>query len=276
MEYNDDDFINYEYEMEKNLESAENILSYVILFIDSILLIFCYFFLKSNNKVVKSLKCKLYSLFIIDILFLLIRMYTFQKKDSIPNEFFFSLLYSCEYLLIICFLEQILTNYNSLNNIERKKIDPFQQALIFLFIILSYDKFFKSPPIIIYLIEYGFIFGLILFFYKYVQTRFFEIEQILKNNSDNSNLCRVVLGTPFYILIFSFLNYFLKIIKILKVNKELLFLIIILDYIMKISSKLLFFFILIIILYIIDKKETEYNVINQENKNKKNSCFNLY
>ena len=249
-----------EEEMKNNLESAEKIISYFVLIIDSIFIIFCYFIFKSNNKVINSLQFKLYYLFFFDIIFLLIHLFTYQKLDSIPNDFIFSLLYSCQYLTIISFFEQIIINYSPSNNTEVKSDDPFKKTIIFLFIIISYDKFFTSPPIIIYFIEYGCILGFIVYFYTYLKNIIFEIAQIIQNT--NNIFYKNVLNTPCLYPFFSIVIYDLNILKLVVVDQQILILIIIIYNVVNIASKIYIFSVLVIILYIIAKRDNEYNIIN--------------
>lgn len=82
----------YNSETEKNIKLAKNILCNFLI-IDFIVIFFISFYLKSKNKNIESLKCKLHSFLLIDCFKLIIYKIIQQNLDSIPNELFFFIIF---------------------------------------------------------------------------------------------------------------------------------------------------------------------------------------
>ena len=67
----------------KNIQiiiNSENIILNINIIVDYILIILCFYFLKTMNSKDKSMKCKLYSFFLVDSISSLIDKYSLVKK----------------------------------------------------------------------------------------------------------------------------------------------------------------------------------------------------
>ena len=252
-----------------NFNRIENIIYTFLIVLDFILIIICFSIFKNEIKYLKSLKCKLYSLFLIDIFLLLIIKVFDKKKVSIPNELFISLLYSCQFLFVFSFFEQIIKNFISEYDGEKK--NPYRESLILLIIIFSYDKLFSPAPIFIYILEYLFIFKFIVKLYNYFENIFIEIDNNLENFRFYSNVNLQYIPICFTVIYFFYFS--VKITDLFIGNNLKLFYLIFI-FIIKISSKYSIFVLLIIIL----SKFNKISTVGKNNKNalKKNVYFLYY
>ena len=264
-----EDINNYYYEGQKNLETAEMILSHVVIIIDYILIFICCLIVKSKDKNMKLFKYKLYSLYFIDSILSLIYKILYNRLDNIPNELFFSLLYSCQFLIIICFFEQIIIfNKYSIHNKDNKNINPYQQSLIFLFITFSYDKLFKSSSKLIFILESLLIFKYIFKLYNYIDNKFNKIDLIIRkviNKRDNSY--GAIMNSPFFFFIFVFVYYWLKLLITLIQNSVIIIFIKMINNAIRMAIKLLVFTMLVTLIYVFDKvliKEEQYKLYSLE------------
>ena len=263
MNYNNDDEKKEEYDINEilmNFKKVENIIFTFLIIIDYILILICFFIFKSENKNIKSLKYKLYSLFWIDSFLLFILKVVDKKSISIPNELFISLLYSCQFLFIISFFENIVLNF--ISSFDGEKKDPYKECLIFLIIFFSYNKLFSPVPIFIYILEYLFIFKYIFKLFNYFKNIFSEIDNVLENYRLESNVN--LKYVPIYFINLYFAYFCLKIINLFIGNENIQIYFIIFILIIQISSKYSIFLILIVIL-------SKFNYISKEGKNDKNT-----
>ena len=255
--------INNYYEGQKNLAKADKIVSFVLIIYDYILIILCFLIIKSKDKNIKLFKYKLYSLFFIDSILLLLYLILYHKMDSLPNELFFSLLYSCEFLLIISFLEQINSNNMPTFPERNQKINPFKQCLICLFITFSYDKLFTSQQNIIAILESLLIFKCLIKLDKYIENTFNQIDIIIRKHINKRDFSYDILNSEFFFLIFIFAFYFLNLLNKLIKDKDILFFVIMIKNGIKMVLKFLVFLVLFILAFIFDEillKEEKYKI----------------
>lgn len=264
--------INNYYEGQKNLEKTDKIVSFAFIVYDYILIILCFLIIKSKDKNIKIFKYKLYSLFIIDSILLLLYLILYHKLESLPNELFFSLLYSCEFLLIISFLKQINSNYNPTFPERNKNINPFKQCLICLFITFSYDKFLSSQQNIIAILESLLIFKFLAKLDKYMENTFNQIDIIIRKHINKRDFSYDIMNSPFFILVFIFAFYCLNLLNKLIKDKDILFFVIMIKNAIKMVIKFLVFLVLFILVFIFDEivlKEEKYKIyIVDEEKNR--------
>lgn len=263
MNNNNDDEENEEYniiDILMNFKKAENIVYTFLIIIDYFLTFICFIIFKSENKNIKYLKYKLYSLFLLDSFLLLIIKAVDKNNLSITNELFISLLYTCQFLSIISFFENIVINL--ISGYDGTKIDPYRECLIFLIIIFSYDRLFSPAPIYIYILEYLFIFKYIFKLFNYLWNVFIEIDNNLENYRFYSNIN--LKDIPIYYIIIYFAYFCLKIIDLFIGDENIKIYYIIFIFVIEIFTKYSFFSILIFIL-------SKFNKISTEGKNNKNA-----
>ena len=255
-------------ETEKNIESSEIILSYIFSFVDLFLIIACLYIFKSKNKFIISLKIKLLTLLAIDGVLLLINILIYNKLNTINNELFFSLIYSSQFLLIITSIEKIISHYKiKSEKEEEEKIDPYKLSIIFLFVICSYDKLFKTPHRSLYYFEYFITIKFLTKLYYYLSYSIYKIIDVLMNNKFRFFLAYLE-NTPFIFFNSILIYYSIKLVYILKIYGEFTNSIIrILMNILKISAKNYVFssFIFLIFLLVNNLKEKEKINLDEEN-----------
>ena len=240
----------------KNIQiliDSENLILNINIIVDYILILFCFYFLKTTNSKDKPMKCKLYSFFLVDSISSLIDKYSLVKKNSIPNELFISLLYSIQFLMILCYLEQISMNFSPFYNEEN--INPYKENIFFLFIFFSYDKLFSSLQIIFFIFQCLIILKYLFKYYNYLENKFNEIEIIVVNENNNRKreLFTFLENIPFTTIVITFAIYCLKLlIKKIK-NEFFLYLFKLNIIVLKTSNKILMYLFLIIVSILINK-----------------------
>jgi len=242
-----DEIINEDYE--NNMESAEILLYYYLILADYISIIICAYILNSKNKIMKSLKYKLFFLFVNDSILSLISIFTYYKKDSISNELFLSLLYSCEFLLIIISFHQIMNNYKTIHSVDRDQADPYKLCTIFLFLIISYEKLFSSIGKLIIIFQITIVFKFFYKLQKYLNYTINVIKVILQRLNKKHYPYEFLSDFNELYLIFIIFFYSLKIIKMFIENRELIFYAKLFTNIIKIACKLFIFCYIFFIFY---------------------------
>lgn len=251
-------------ELKRNIYSYEFILSILFCFIDLVLMLVSFFILKSKTKIMKSLKIKLSSFFIIDGFLFIIHILAYQNISSISNDLFFSLLYSWLFLLIISSFE-IISNYLLTSQNEEEKINPYKESFIFLIIIFSYNKLFSTVTVVVYIVENVIRIKLLLKLKNYLQKIFNEIVRNTKNVK-NKIVQGYIINAPFLFFIMIIGYYFIKLLNIVYLNNDINLYITIILNIFKIATRIMVFSVYIIILFLFDKIIREQVKVNNKNK----------
>lgn len=246
--------------VKENYDSSEKLISSCIIFFDSVLLIISLFFFKSKNKIMNSLRLKAFILFSIDIAKLRIYILFYNRLFTISNELFFTLIYSCQFLLIISSLEQILNNF-VIKNIEDQKstLDPYKQFIFCFFAIFSYERLYSSPLKLLSYLHSLIIFKCILRLNEYLNKTIKRIIGILNGIDLSLYIINILLNSPIVISFLALIYYILNLCWDLIQEEEFNLLIKLGISIFGICSKIYSFVCFIFLLYILD-----YYIKNQE------------
>jgi hypothetical protein len=249
----------------ENYDSSEKLLSSFICFFDSALLIISLFFFKSKNKIMNSLRLKAFILFTIDIAKLRIYILLYNRLFTISNELFFTLIYSCQFLLIISSLEQILNNI-VIKNIEEQNgtLDPYKLFIFCFFAIFSYESLFTSPFNLLSYFHYSIIFKCLLRLNEYLNKTVIRIIGILNGTDFSFFSITFLANSPNAISLMAVVYYFLNLWWDLIQKGEFNLLIKLGISIFGLCTKIYSFFGFIFLLYILD-----YYMENQEHLFKK-------
>ena len=249
----------FEQELIETYESAETILTLLFAFIDGAIIICSLFNFNSKNKKIYLLKCKLFGLFLIDILLRIMYAKKYHKLKSVYNEIIFTFLKTYQFFLILSFLEQIF-NDTRLNKKGKfyKKLSCKQLCIIFSLVTFSYEKFTNSQKEIC-LIQSLIIIYCIFVLYIRLRNKIIKIVDNLVSQKENQRkktyLC--ILGSPFISFIFYFSYYILRILFLTLENQEhIIYANIILTIIID-SSKYFLFSILELLLYVIGNNKMQ-------------------
>ena len=213
-------------------------------------------------KIMKSLKYKLFFLFINDSILSFISVFSYYKRDSISNELFLSLLYSCEFLLVIISFHQIINNYKKIHPVDRDQADPYKLCTIFLFLIISYEKLFSSIGKLIFIFQITIVFKFLYKLHNYLNYTINSIKIILQRLNKKLYPYEFLSDFNEFYLIFIIFFYSLKIINIFIENRELIFYTKLFTNIVKIAFKLFIFCNIFFIFYglnnyLIDKEKSK-------------------
>jgi hypothetical protein len=240
-------------EDKKNYDSSERLVSSFICFYDSILLIISLFFFKSKNKIMNSLRVKAFILFSIDIAKLRIYILFYNRLFTISNELFFTLIYSCQFLLIISSLEQILNNF-VIKNIEDQNVmlDPYKQFIFCFFVIFPYETLFSSQFKLLSYLHYSIIFKCLLRLNDYLNKTILRIIGIINGIDLSFYSINFITNTPNLISFLIVVYYFLNLYWDLNQKEEFNLLIKLGISIFGLCTKIYSFFGFIFLLYILD------------------------
>jgi len=236
-EYNNHEELN-------NFKEANIILTYTFVFIDIIILIFSFFYLKSINKISKTLKNKFLLYIIININMRLISISNYYNINSLYNELIITFIFVIQFFLIISFIIGVSEDLLN-NNKMKEKIDIVKLCIRFFFIFISYDKFLLSySNKNICLLQNSIIIFSIFRLYNCLRIILNESIQNLTQNDYTKYAVYSFLKTLFTLSFFSFILYYILIILLLYINKTLyMILITICLFIFNECSKYLIFLI---------------------------------
>jgi len=241
------------YDAKENYDSSEIFISYFLCFFDSALLIVSLFFLKSKNKIMNSLRLKAFILFSIDIVKLRIYISLFNRLFTISNELFFTLIYSCQFLLIISALEQILNNFVTKNAEDQNgSLDPYKQFIFCFFVFFSYEKLFPSPDKLVSYLHYSIIFKCILRLNDYLNKTIVKIIGIFDGTNLSIYSLNFITNCPIIIISLSVMYFILSLLWDLLQKEEFNLLIKLGVSIFGFSTKIYSFFSFIFLLCILD------------------------
>lgn len=260
-----------------NYDSSERILSYFLCFFDSVLLLVNLFFFKSKNKIMNSLRLKAFILYSIDIVKLRIYILFYNRLFTISNELFFTLIYSCQFLLIISSLEQIL-NYFVTKNVEDQNdpLDPYKQFIFCFFVFFSYEKLFPSPVKLVSYLHYSIIFKCLLRLDDYLNKTIIKITGIFDGTDLSIYFLNYLNNSPIVIIYLSVIYFFLSLLWDLLQKEEFNLLIKLGVSIFGFSTKIFSFFSFIFLLCILDyyMKNHEHLFEKISDKDEENAIIN--
>ena len=252
-------------EDKKNYDSSERIITSFICFYDFVLLIINLVYFKSKNKLMNSLRLKAFILFSIDIVKLSIYILFYNKLFTISNELFFTLIFSCQFLLIISSLEQILNRFAIANAEDQNgSLDPYKQFIFCFFAIFPYETLFSSQFKLLSYLHYSIIFKCLLRLNDYLNKTILRIIGIFNGVNLSIYIINFISNSPIIISFLSVLYYSLNLWWDLIKKEEFNLLIKVGISILGICSKVFSFLGFIFLLYILD-----YYMKNQEHLFKK-------
>ena len=156
--------------------------SYCYIVLDFLSYIMISFILKSKNNTISLLKYNLYIILIVDIIYRISFIKTYFLIASFSKELLLTLLSSCQFYLILSFLEDVCKKVDFYENLaDFEKLYPFKKSTYFFFIIFSYENFSHGFTKTIFLIENLVILGGLFKIYGYLRNKVYEITFVLRN-----------------------------------------------------------------------------------------------
>ena len=183
-----DSFLDENYVDRESISSYENsdiILTILFAILDLIAIIITLLNLKSKSQNIAKLKSKLMKLFVIDIIIRI--LYTRRYNQwNVYKEVLMTLLNTCQFYLIISFLDEIL--YNQATSKLTKDNDKYKRVkfcIIFFIFTFSYNKITFSDKVtyyfyfkinkLIYLLQSFIILYYLYALYKELKIKLFEM-----------------------------------------------------------------------------------------------------
>ena len=249
-------------------ENSEIILTILFAILDLIVIIISLLTLKSKSRNIVKLKSKLMKLFVIDIIIRI--LYTRRYNQwNVYKEVLMTLLNTCQFYLIISFLDEIL--YNQATSKLTKDNDKYKRVkfcIIFFIFTFSYDKIIFSDKItyylyikinkLIYLLQSFIILYYLYSLYNELKRKICEIvNNIISESQRKYIICRFVIGSPQSCLTLFMIYYILSILFLFIKRHVILIYANILLNIIKNTSKVFVFFICEAIIYLLNKIKVE-------------------
>ena len=252
-----DEQLNHEFR--QNYENAEIMLTLLFAFIDFIVIIFSLFNLKSKNKKIYMLKCKLFALINIDIISRILYSIQFHKETRLYKECIFSIIFASQLYLILSFLEQ---SYNDTKITKKgkffKKDNKKKICIIFSVVTFSYDKFSSSQKEVCLIQSFIILFCTYVLYVKLKIKIIKTVSNIMKQTTfTDKRIFFCILGSPLPCIMFFIGYYALKIIFLFLENQNMIIYANIILNIIKNSSKLFLFFVLETLLYAVSGVKME-------------------
>ncbi len=270
------------YVSEEDIESFENadiLLTYILTLFDIMFLAISFFYIKSKNENIKTLKHKFVTIFAIDIIIRLLFIRTYYHPHTLFKELFFSSMASFQFFLILSFLDQMIND----NQLSKQKneinssifINSKELSLLFFLFIFSYYKFSYSFAkhfcFLQSLINIGCVFKL----YEYLRDIVLVVVENISHTHvrfQNSIIYSFINNLPLSSLEFFIAYYILRIISLFIENSLYLIYIKIIIIIIKEASKYFVHFIIGAILYIVNKNNSE--IVLGQNEADENTIIN--
>jgi hypothetical protein len=207
-----------------------------------------------------SLRLKAFIVFFIDIVKLGIYLLFYNRLFTISNELFFTLIFSCQFLLIISSLEQILNSFVIKNDEDQNgRLDPYKQFIFCFFTIVSYERLFSSPSKLLSYLHYLIIFKGLLRLTDYLNKTIIKIIGILNGVNISFYIINFINNSPvvisFLSVVYYSLNLWWDLIQKEKFNLFIKVGISILGICSKVFSFLCFIFLLFILDHYIKNQE---------------------
>jgi len=203
--------------IEENHKTAFNIIHYffsildILFFLIFIIITKCYF---------KSL-LKLFFLLFIDILLRFIEIFNYSAEKTFNKLLFISILESCQFILIISYVNKGFINADSYGN---RNIIGILEYILFtiLFGIFSFpfEILYFKESYILYISKYFLIILCLIFLNKYLMKKYNEyLEGIKYKVERNCCLFSIFFGAPDLAFYLYYFKYIVKVIKLFIINK---------------------------------------------------------
>ena len=248
-----------------NYKKVSLYLCYIITEINFCIIFLLIIIVKSKTRNIRMLKIQLSLLIIIDtISYFFYTCFAHIKRimDLSMTDLFFKGLATIEFYIYISFIHQILNNVKASRKSKNQKLAlSFNLSVIFLVIILSFNKYVKINQKIINMINYIIIFLSIILLYIYVQKKISNIrtEKYLLNQKLSYYLRFVNLISLFSLLSYNGIKLISKFFY--KEQKHGIYLQIILN-IFNYGMKYFVFVIFSIIIYTLNKNYNKRYILN--------------
>ena len=253
----------YILESKEYFQKFNIIISYFFIILDFIFYIIISLILKSKSNSISLLKYKFYILLITDIIYLISFIKTYFLITSFSKELLLTLLPSCQFYIILSFLQDISNKIKSSEN-NFEKLYPFRKSTYFFFLIFPYEKFAHGFIQIIFLCENLVILGGLFKIYGYLRNKVYEITLVLRNIKQKNEFIFTLLEykTVNPLIFFSF-YYVMNIVSIFVENPINCIYLNILLIIVKELGKYLIFVLLGLIIYSLEKYLFNYEKSNK-------------
>lgn len=254
-------------ESKENYDKFNILHSYCYIVFDFLSYIIISFIIKSKNNAISLVKYKLYILLLVDIIYRISFIKTYFLLTSISKELLLTLLSSCQFYLILSFLEDVCKKVDFGQNFDDfEKLYPFKRSIYFFFIIFSYENFANGFIKTIFLIENLVILGGLFKIYGLLRNKVYEITLVLANIKQKNEFIFLIKFQTINPFIFLSFCYILNIIGIFIDNPINLFYLNIIMIIIKEVGKYFIFILFGFIIYSLKKY-----LFNEEKSNDFNS-----
>ena len=258
-------------EFKINYEKAQNILVYIFLLVDFLILFIFNNFVNPKIDDIKFLKNKILLLIVIDSLSNMFYIVTYNYINIFFNEILYTILSTYKFYIILSFIYKIFLSTKIVKESSNIHLwNPFYLCILYVLLIFPYNIFLQRNTKILIIFEFFTILVCLFSFYQYInKITQFLIKFIKSYHTLNENVF-LYLQILNYASLITFICYnFMKIITKLFNNNLLILYINILKDIFFESLRYLLFYILIKIAYIINnnydnlnnKKDEESSVI---------------
>ena len=205
----------------RNFENADILLAVILSGLDIILIVIAILSKKQKNKQIRTLKSRLYKIFILDII---IRALYVKKYYliNLPKEVLFSVLATSQFYYILSFIDHSKYNQKELKaNLSKERKLRMKLCFFFIFLSFSYEtfsfnlkysyqlKFIINKALII--IKNYFMIIFVFNVYKILNVKIKEFANKLLSKQKNSKIAWFIFGSPNPCCFLFCLNYAFKI-----------------------------------------------------------------
>lgn len=243
---------------------SNQILSYILCFINPFIIMVSLFITKAKNKNIKKLQLKLYALLIIDTNSEFFYANYVNYFNLLIPKIIFSFLSTIEFYILISIIYQIFNTSESPKKQKIELVNSIQLSFLFFLVDFFYYKYSYSNQQIIIIIIYIIIFCCIQIFYRYMRNKINEIANKLKERNTQSkkiyyylkilNTANVIFFTIYNIfkLISEFVNNQIKIFILIGISP--------INY----GLKYFIIIFLVIIIYTVNKFKFKHKYFSEE------------
>ena len=205
----------------RSFENADVVLAVILSALDIILVVISILHKKMRNKQIRTLKSRLFKIFILDII---IRALYVKKYYliNLPKEVLLSVLATSQFYYILSFIDHSKYNQKELKaNLSKERKLRMQLCFFFIFLTFSYENFsfkLKFSYHLKFIINKTILiiknYCMIIFVYnvyKILNAKIQDIANKLLVKKKNSKIAQFIFGSPTPCLFLFGLNYGLKI-----------------------------------------------------------------
>ena len=203
--------------IEGNHKTAFNLIHYFFSILDILLF---FIFICITKCYLKSI-LKLFFLLFIDILIRFIEIFNYSAEKTFNKLLFISILESCQFILIISYVNKGFINADSYGN---RNIIGILEYILFtiLFGIFSFpfEILYFKESFILYISKYFLIILCLIFLNKYLMKKYNEyLEGIKYKVERNCCIFSIFFGAPDLAFYLYYFKYIVKVIKLFIINK---------------------------------------------------------